>query len=91
LQAFQHRQSTEEGKGRNGEEGTSEKDKAIDGHRIEGADVGEVRKGRQVGHPGLEDCRCAGENSRDEVEDSRGQYNLLAEVQRRGNGDSEED
>ena len=55
----------EEGKGRNGEEGTSEKDKATDRRRVEGASVGEVGEDGQIGRPGLKGCGCAGEDSRD--------------------------
>jgi len=44
------------GKGRNSEEGTSEKDKKTDGLRVERAGVGEVREDGQVGCPGLEGC-----------------------------------
>ena len=39
---------------------------------MEGAGVGKVREGGQVGRPGLKGCKCAGEDSRDKVEDSRG-------------------
>jgi len=35
----------EEGKGRNGKEGTSEEDEEMDRHRVEGAGIGEVREG----------------------------------------------
>ena len=61
----------EEGKGRNGEEGASKKDKVTDRHGVEGAGVREVGKGEQIGRPGLEGCGCAGEDSRDKVKDSR--------------------
>ena len=44
--------------------------------------IGEVGEGGRVGCPGLEDCRCAREDSRDEVENSRGQHNFLARVWR---------
>jgi len=78
------------GKGRNSLEGTSKEDKATNKHGVEGVDVGEVGKSGRVGHLGPEGCRCTRENSRDEIEDSRGRYNFLARVQRRGNGDSGE-
>ena len=39
---------------------------------MEGADVGKVGEGGQIGRPGLEGCGCAGEDSRDEVKDSGG-------------------
>jgi len=91
LQALQRGRSTEEGKRRNGKEGTSEEDKATDECRVEGASVGEAREGGRVGRPGPEGRGCAGENSRSEVEDSGGRHNLLAGVRRRGNGDIGED
>jgi len=53
----------EEGKEKNSEEGTSKKDKAMDGHGVEGTGVGEVGEGEQVDCPGLEGCRCTGEDS----------------------------
>ena len=81
----------EEGERRNGEEGASEEDEAIDGCGVEGAGVREAGEGGRVGHPGPEGCGCAGEDGRDEVKDSGGQFNLLAGVRRRGNGDSGED
>jgi len=60
----------------------------MDGRRVEGADVGE---GERIGHPGSEGCGCAREDSRDEIENSGGQHNLLARVRRRGNRDIGED
>jgi len=72
LQVFQHRWSTEESKRRNGKEDTSKKDKATDRCGVEGAGVREVRKGGQVGHPGLENYGCTREDNRDEVKDSGG-------------------
>ena len=72
LQAFRCRRSTEEGKRRNGEEGTSEEDEATDGCGVEGAGIGEVGEGGRVGRPGPEGRGCAGEDGRDEVEDSGG-------------------
>jgi len=65
----------------------SEGDEATDGCGVEGAGVGEAGEGGRVGRPGLEGCRCPGEDGRSEIEDSRGRYNLLAGVQWRGNGD----
>jgi len=44
----------EEGKRKNSEKGTSKEDKTMDGCKVEGAGVGEVRKGRRVGRLGLE-------------------------------------
>ena len=63
LQAFRRGRSTEEGKRRNGEEGTSKEDEATDGCGVEGG---------RVGRPGPEGRGCAGEDGRDEVEDSGG-------------------
>jgi len=62
----------EEGKRRNGETGTSEKDKAMDRRGVEGEGVREVGKSGQVGRLGPEGCGCAGEDGRDETEDSGG-------------------
>jgi len=62
----------EEGKRRNSEKGTSKEDEATDGCRVKGAGVGEVGEGRRVGRPGLEGCKCIGEDSREEVKDSGG-------------------
>jgi len=42
LQVFRSERSIEEGKERNGEEGTSEEDEAMDRHGVEGAGVREV-------------------------------------------------
>jgi len=70
----------EEGKGRNNKEGTSKKDKATDRRKVKGADVGEVEEGGQIGRSGPEGCGCAGEDSQDEVKDSRGRYNFLARI-----------
>jgi len=72
LQALQHRWSTEKGERRNSEEGASKEDKTTDRCRVEGAGIREVREGGQVGHPGPESYRCAGEDGRGEVKDSGG-------------------
>ena len=63
LQTFRCGQSMEEGKRWDGEKGTGEKDEATDRRRVEGTGVGEVGEGEQVDCPGLEGCRCTGEDS----------------------------
>jgi len=71
LQALRRKQSTEEGKRRNGKEGTSEEDEVTDGLGVERTGVGEVGEGGRVGRPGPEGYRYAGEDGRDEAKNSR--------------------